>query len=689
MTAWWGREAWGTLPPGSTVKDRPSATARPRPLPVTRDAVASEAAGRIASFTPEWTNRRVGDAGVALVRVFSEQMEAVLARVDRLPAKALVEFLRDAGVEAFPATPAGTWLAFTVAGGARESVLIASGFQVGAPPATGQGDLIVFETTRDLYAAPATLAELHVAENAVIRRIAIPDGPDAAPFEPFGRRAEAGRALYLGLATDDPTARILNRLTLGVAVAAAPGAPPPVPAGGIAPLPVPAPPFLQWELLDGGIWKPLEVALDQTGGLVRSGVIEIELPRSWRAAILPRLSDASLRWLRLTIRYGRYPEPPSLKSILLNVAPAIAARTLRDEALEPVPGSSGRRFQLSQTPVLPQTLIIEVDEGSAPGPLLPADEAPTASPTRRWTPVPSLADAGPDDRVYVLDPGTGILLFGDGVKGAAVPDGFRNVRALEYQVGGGAAGAVDADTVTTQLSSAPFVTGVTNPLAASGGMDAETFAATVERGPQEIRARNRAVAVADYALMAPRAPEAQVVRAHAVSGLHPAYPGVPIPGVVGVYVVPPDRDEGPPTPDQGTLRAVAEYLSGTVAPAGVEVVAAAPFYHKVRAEIGVVIDPAVDQGDAVRRLVAALDGYLDPITGGEDGDGWPFGGPLRYSPLLRRLVTGVDGVRAITRLTLVVDGKRLAACSDFQPRPNALFWPMPHEVVPVEPEGQP
>lgn len=688
MSAWWGREAWGEPPKDAIVGGRSSVPARPRPLPVGRDAVVRDVAGRIRSFTAEWTNQRAGDPGFALVRVFSEQMEAVLARTDLLPEKVLVEFLGDAGVESLPPTPASALLAFTLSSGAPESVLVPAGFQVGAPPATGPGDLVIFETTRALFAAPATLAELHVQEGTVIRRIAIASGPDAPPFEPFGRRAEAGRALYIGLATENPEARIQNRLTLGIAVAAPPGAPPPVPAGGVTPLPVPPPPLLRWELLDGALWKPLEVALDETGGLVRSGVIEIELPPSWRPGALPRVTDASLRWLRVTILYGRYPEPPSLRMILINVAPAIAAHTIRDEALEQVPGSGGRQFRLSQVPVLPGALIVEVDEGAASTPLS-SEENVMPPPARRWASVESLADAGPEDRVYVLDPTSGVLQFGDGVHGAAVPSGFRNVRALEYKVGGGAAGAVGADTVTTQLSSASFVTGVTNPLRASGGSDAEPVQATRRRGPQEIRARNRAVAVADYDLMALRAPGAQVVRAHAVSGFHPAYPGLPIPGVVGVYVVPPDRQEGAPTPDQGTLRAVAQYLSANMAPAGVEVVAGAPFYHKVSAEIGVVIDPAADQGATVRRLVGALNGYIHPIGGGEDGIGWPFGGTLRYAPLLRRLVTGVEGVRAITRLTLVVDGTRIAACTDFQPRPHALLWPTSHDVVPAESKGTP
>ncbi len=689
MSIWWGREMWGPLPDSAFVRGRTSAPPRPRLLPVGRDAVARSVAQRLRSFTPEWTNQRPTDPGVVLTRAFSEQMEAVLARADRLPEKVFVEFLGNAGVESLPASPAEALLAFSLSSGATESVLVPAGFQVGAPPATGEGDLVIFETTRVMFAAPATLAELHVQENGVIRRIPVPSSEEDPPFEPFGRRAEAGRALYIGLATDNPDARLLNRLTLGISVYAPPGAPPPVPAGGISPLPVPPPPLLRWELLDGALWKPIEVALDQTGGLVRSGVIELELPGSWRPGTLPRRSGPPMRWLRFSILYGRYTEAPSLRAIFINVAPAVAARTIRDEALEPVPGTSGRQYRLSQTPVIPASLNIEVDEGAAPAPLLPDNEEPIVTPpVMRWTRVDSLADADPEARVYVLDPANGIVLFGDGVHGAAVPEGFRNVRALVYQVGGGAAGAVAAGTITTQLSSAPFVTGVTNPLRASGGMDTEALALTRRRGPQEIRARNRAVAVTDYELLAVRAPGAQVVRAHAVSGLHPAYPGMPIPGVVGVFVVPPDRNEGAPTPDEGTLRAVAKYLASTVAPAGVEVVAGAPFYHKVRAEIGIVIDPVFDQGDTVRRLTKTLDAYLHPITGGEDGAGWPFGAPLRYSPLLRRLVTNVDGVRAVARLTLVIDGARIPACTDFTPRPHALFWPMSHDVVPVEGEAR-
>src|SRR5207253_6776593 len=90
-----------------------------------------------------------------------------------------------------------------------------------------------------------------------------------------------------------------------------------------------------------------------------------------------------------------------------------------------------------------------------------------------------------------------------------------------------------------------------------------------------------------------------------------------------------DRNEGPPTPDEGALRAVADGLSESLAPAGIEVVAAAPRYHKVRAEVGIVVSATSDEGSVVREVLKALNTYFHPLTGGDDGNGWPFGGAIR------------------------------------------------------------
>src|SRR6185436_4745915 len=109
-------------------------------------------------------------------------------------------------------------------------------------------------------------------------------------------------------------------------------------------------------------------------------------------------------------------------------------------------------------PVLPRSLIIEVEDGGfapeEPEVNLPAaagDDAGLQSKVRRWRQVSDLSSFGPDDEVYTLDPLAGIVTFGDGVHGAEVPQGFRNVRARTYQTGGGKAGAVGADAINNVL----------------------------------------------------------------------------------------------------------------------------------------------------------------------------------------------------------------------------------------------
>ncbi|HKX30763.1 MAG TPA: putative baseplate assembly protein [Blastocatellia bacterium] len=692
---WWGREF--LTPRRARLKSSENqAPPQPELLPSSRREVIAELRDRIQHFVPEWTNRQASDAGMALLRLFGEQIEPVLERLNRIPEKAFVEFLNLAGVQPLPARPAEALLEFTVSDSSTQSVLVAAGFQVTAPPATGRGEQVVFETQRDLLAAPAVIKEIQIQVDNLFQ----PHDPGAtgaaANFLPFGATPGHRRALFLGLSGNvvpGPT------LALGIRVASPPGAPPPIPSGGVAPLPVPPAPQLEWSVLDGASFEPAEIVIDETGGLVHSGVVVLQLPRQWRPGRPEPLgAGAALRWLRLRIAFGQYDEPPVLSSVRLNMVRAIAARTIFNEVLQPIPNSRNRRMRLSQTPILSDSLIIEVDDGGfnlATEPEVNAPELfegdgeppPPTSKTRRWRQVDDLTPFGPDAEVYTLDPLEGIVTFGDGQHGAPVPQGFRNVRALRYRVGGGRAGAVEAEKITTLLSSAAFITRVSNPWPATGGSDREENAEAMRRGPQEIRSRGRAVTVADYALLARRAPGAEVERAYAVSGFHPVFPGSPIPGVVAVFVVPPDRNEGPPTPDEDTLRAVSVFLSGQAAPAGVEVVAAAPRYHRIRIEAQIVLRSGADSGETVRLALKSLNDYLHPLTGGEEGTGWPFGGVLRQQALIRRL-TSVDGLSAVSTLNIIADEVRILACRDFVPEVNSLLWSEVHQIVVQGQNGQ-
>ncbi|XVU28356.1 putative baseplate assembly protein [Actinoplanes sp. CA-054009] len=658
---WWapGSPERGRIVPG------PGPTgAQPELVDATPEAVRAAVRDRVPGFTPDWTDPDRQDAGVALVRLFGTQTEPVLTRVNRLPEKILAEHLATAGVRRRPATVATALLEFTVNRPDGASVLVAAGVQASASGPAGQ---VIYETDDDLYATPATLRA--IATERAGTREPVPPG---RPFPPFGRDPQPGSALWIGLAG---AAGPYPSLSLGFVIAAP--EPAPVAAGGTTPPPLPPAPLLRWDVLDGGRFLPAEVTRDDTAGLRHTGTVRLRVPPTWAPADRP---GPALRWLRLLVVQGTFASPPPLVSGLrLNMVPATAARTVRDEPPEPL---DPRRFRLSQVPILAGSVVIEVDD--------PAADlfGTTAGPARPWREVASLAGYGPDDRVFVVDHASGVLTFGDGVTGAAVPPGFRTVRAERYRVGGGTAGAVAAGAVTTVVTALPSVTGVTNPFPATGGSDAEPDGEVMRRGVAELRSRGRAVAPADYGLLALRAPGASVARALGVPGLHPDLRGTPIPGVVGVLVVPPADGSGPPpAPTAETLRAVAAYLTREVAPAGITVVAGPVRFQPIAVEARLTLDPRQDRAVVLARAADAVTGYLDPLAGGENGAGWPFGGAVRHAPLVRRLLS-VDGVRAVSGLSLTAGGRRLPPCTDHPIPRHDLVRPERPLLIPAGEGGR-
>jgi hypothetical protein len=129
-------------------------------------------------------------------------------------------------------------------------------------------------------------------------------------------------------------------------------------------------------------------------------------------------------------------------------------------------------------------------------------------------------------------------------------------------------------------------------------------------------------------------------------------------------------------------------LSTQAALAGVDIVVAPPVYHYVQAQIAVVANPSAVAATVYQDVITTLINYLHPITGGNDGTGWPFGATLQYTPMILFLMSHVlSGLEAIPALMLVIDGQQLAPCSDFPIGENSLFWSLEHEIVPSGEEG--
>jgi hypothetical protein len=182
--------------------------------------------------------------------------------------------------------------------------------------------------------------------------------------------------------------------------------------------------------------------------------------------------------------------------------------------------------------------------------------------------------------------------------------------------------------------------------------DGEAVSETLGRAFEAVRARERAVLADEFAaLVLAACPE--VVRAHAVA--RPAGDLFPDEAVIDVTVLPAAPADPTPVPSSELLSRVFALLDGRRL-ITTRVAVLAPAYRAVVVEAEVVAAAGpVDPAALRRRAEDAIRGFLDPLAGGVEGAGWPFGRALFRSELFR-VLEGVSGVDHVTALRLGADG---------------------------------
>ena len=117
-----------------------------------------------------------------------------------------------------------------------------------------------------------------------------------------------------------------------------------------------------------------------------------------------------------------------------------------------------------------------------------------------WREAATMSELGPADRAYLLrqaDDGSTTVCFGDGVHGARLPSGQFNVSA-RYRVGTGAAGNVPDHRINVLMTSVLGVRGVSNPVAATGGVDPEAGDRARRNAPLTVLTLDRIVSLRDF-----------------------------------------------------------------------------------------------------------------------------------------------------------------------------------------------
>ncbi|MFI9269962.1 putative baseplate assembly protein [Kitasatospora sp. NPDC052896] len=629
--------------------------------------LVDEAKRFIQQRCPEWSDHNVSDPGVTLIEAFAHMTDQLLYRLNRVPEKNYLAFLDLIGVKLFPAAAARTELTFWLSTPQAQEMRLRAGTQV-STAATRHTDRVLFATDAELAIVPCEFTRLltqPVGTRLADRSEELAEGRDVACF---AESPAVGDAFLVGLSAAVPSCAVLvslDSIVEGVGVD-------------------PRQPPLVWEAYDGDNWHPCEVDSDGTGGLNRPGDLVLHVPAAHAVATIGGHRAGWLRCRTVASRPGQpfYSSSPTVRAVSAGTVggtvAAVHADTVLDEHLGESTGTPGQTFLLARRPLLggDGPLVCEVSDGDG---------------WQEWVEVGSFAGRAGHDRCFTVDHTAGELSFGPGLREVdgslrqygAVPAKGARIRVRRYRTGGGRSGNVARGTLTVLRSSIPYVSRVENREGASGGVDGETVRSAMLRGPVQLRTQDRAVTAADYELLAAQAaPSAARIRALPTSG-GAGDGGVRVLVVPGVVADRGDRLRFEQmVPSDALLSGIAEYLDER-RPIGARLTVEPPYYQGITVVARVMARRGVPVGQVRERALDALYRYLNPLVGGVDGQGWPFGRPVQAGEayaVLQRLpgVELVDHVQLFPANPLT--GERGDPTSRVDLDPNALVFSHQHQV---------
>lgn len=613
----------------------------PLPAPMLDDrqfqTLVDEAKKRIPHYCKEWTDHNVSDPGVTLIELFAWMTDILIYRLNKVPDLHYIRFMEMLGINLREPIPAKTLVTFWLTKPQELTVLIPAGTEV-ASTQTEKERSIIFTTERDFKIQPPQLnTVLSSASGRTGRHFT--NRPlkeltsETSSFEVFSPRPLPDDALYFGFEND------LSQHILGIEMNFEAAE-----AAGVNP---DLPPYI-WEVSPGNEkdeWLRCEVEQDTTRVMNTAGRVQLHLPDMGKIGI----EEKELYWVRVRILHpdqspkGTQPfdVSPRLKQAAVESwggsTSAIHAQQISRETLGRSDGTPGGRYQLQMRPLLerlPDETLHVLVEGEPP---------------QIWKEVHDFADSNQEDRHFTLDSVTGELRLGPAIRqpdgtikmyGAIPPRGAALI-FNKYRYGGGQEGNVEAGILNTLKTAIPYIARVVNRKPAWGGLDAETLEDAMTRAPALLRSRDRAVTEFDYEFLARQALPAAIGRVKCLQPRTREAEQV-VPALVYVLVIPRiPRPEG--RHEQAQLEPKAEDVAKLSAylderrllTTRVNVRPPAYIWVSVRVELRAA--PNTPQAQIEANVLARLYRFLNPLTGGLEGTGWPFGRDLFISDVYQCL----------------------------------------------------
>lgn len=359
------------------------------------DALATIARSMVPSLAPEWTDHNVHDPGIMLTELMAWVTEAQIYSLARIRNDEKAAFARLLGIAPSGPRPAIglIWPLEPGEPGHLEGVIGGQSLERWSTVVADRAGLPRFRLVNGQYLTSAKLIRVQTLSA---------DGRDAdhtglnrkngATFLPFGASPTSGDRLKLTFDGDRMGPGGKGAFVLGVEVD---GVEPMATAEGSAG------PGVDVSLVRDKFSRRLRVERDTTMGFARSGIIALSIP----AEIADGQGAAAQKGFQLVLspRSSGFLRPPRVRRLAVNVLEVEQAETVVDDEAYFGQGLPDQAYLL-QAPngILDAGLTIEVDG-------------------RAWSLVDDLDDCAPDAEVFIRDPATGLIAFGNGINGKMPP----------------------------------------------------------------------------------------------------------------------------------------------------------------------------------------------------------------------------------------------------------------------------
>lgn len=650
---------------------------------------------RIPVYAHEWDDHNPSDPGITLIELFAFLGENLLYRFNQIPDATRLQFLRLLQIPLMPANAASGLVTLSPAKPVVELMPKSAELRAGNLRFEAHAEVRVLpvscvavskqdtprpdandDAERELSdSVDQVLTTLRMAnpkfENAEPRYYQAVSTSQDASGPPVDFENSVDRMMWIAVLAEGDRDEVRNALVnadpagVTLSLGFVPDPDPVVPANKLSPCPGlqggDKGPAVEWQISTGQfrndqrtqpIYTRLPLRGDGTAGLTRQGVVRLELPQKLEGTgvfnlgdeielrgtgdLPPELDDKTEQRILFWIRAFRHDRIDFGRVIYVGANCVDVSQWTRAglEFLGVGNGQPHQSFRLVNRPVIPGSVELQVES--------------SRDKWESWLEVDSFHASRESDHCYTVDRESGVVRFGNGLRGT-VPQIGQRIRVRGYRYGGGVAGNVAAGAITKVVGHEQIKG--KNILPARGGTETESIPQALERIPGEFRRHDRAVTESDFRELAQMTPGADVGRSECLPRFEPRTRATEAAGVVTVMVWPRHDAKHPnaPMPDRDLLRRVCRYLDERRL-VTTELYVVPPSYRKIAVSVGISVKPGYGI-DGVRLWVElVIRQYLAPLPPyGPEGKGWPLGRRV-HGPELEAAALQVEGVQFLEGL---------------------------------------